>query len=165
VQRGIATRAVFADPPSGAEHEFIRRGLPYDSEEATRVHRLRWLGVTDIVEIPAPVAEAGSQPLVGNPRGNPDGNRRASKADARGHPAPNVSLTRAFEDRPSALWHRPGLDHCLRSIGEIAMVGKPAPCRTSVSSVSTTTDASSAKVEVRNSTHCASHPHSSCPLG
>jgi hypothetical protein len=29
VQSGIATRvAVFADPPSGEDHEFIRRGLP-----------------------------------------------------------------------------------------------------------------------------------------
>ena len=30
VQSGIATRvAVFADPPSGEDDEFIRRGLPY----------------------------------------------------------------------------------------------------------------------------------------
>ena len=31
VQRGIATRvAVFADPPSGEDHEFIRPDLPCD---------------------------------------------------------------------------------------------------------------------------------------
>src|SRR5882757_185165 len=31
VQSGIATRvAVFTDRPSGEDHEFVRRGLPYD---------------------------------------------------------------------------------------------------------------------------------------
>src|SRR3981081_2820174 len=31
VQSGIATRvAVFSDPPSGEDHEFIRRGLAYE---------------------------------------------------------------------------------------------------------------------------------------
>src|SRR3954451_18730497 len=31
VKDGIATRvAVFTDPPSGDDHEFIRRGLPYE---------------------------------------------------------------------------------------------------------------------------------------
>src|SRR5262249_17874345 len=35
VQSGIATRvAVFTDPPSGEDHEFIRRGLPYDDAGA-----------------------------------------------------------------------------------------------------------------------------------
>src|SRR5229473_6943439 len=35
VQSGIATRvAVFTDPPSGEDHEFIRRGLPYDDASA-----------------------------------------------------------------------------------------------------------------------------------
>jgi hypothetical protein len=65
VQRGIATRvAVFADPPSGADHEFIRRGLPYDDEGATRVRQLRWLGVTDIVEIPRTDAGAEGESQV-----------------------------------------------------------------------------------------------------
>jgi uncharacterized SAM-binding protein YcdF (DUF218 family) len=53
VQSGIATRvAVFADPPSGEDHEFIRRGLPYEDAAARQIRQLRWLGVTDVVQIP-----------------------------------------------------------------------------------------------------------------
>jgi hypothetical protein len=53
VQRGIATRvAVFADPPSGEDHEFIRRGLPYEDAAARQSRQLKWLGVTDVVQIP-----------------------------------------------------------------------------------------------------------------
>jgi len=53
VQSGIATRvAVFTDPPSGEDHEFIRRGLPYEDASARQIRQLIWLGVTDIVEIP-----------------------------------------------------------------------------------------------------------------
>ena len=53
VQSGIATRvAVFADPPSGEDHEFIRRGLPYENGAARQIRQLRWLGVTDVVQIP-----------------------------------------------------------------------------------------------------------------
>jgi hypothetical protein len=53
VQSGIATRvAVFADPPSGDDHEFIRRGLPYEDGAARQIRQLRWLGVTDVVQIP-----------------------------------------------------------------------------------------------------------------
>src|SRR5215831_6774792 len=53
VQSGIATRvAVFADPPSGENHEFIRRGLPYEDGAARQIRQLRWLGVTDVVQIP-----------------------------------------------------------------------------------------------------------------
>ena len=60
VQSGIATRvAVFADPPSGDDHEFIRRGLPYEDRGARQIRQLRWLGVTDVVQIP--VAEAGTE--------------------------------------------------------------------------------------------------------
>jgi uncharacterized SAM-binding protein YcdF (DUF218 family) len=52
VQSGIATRvAVFADPPSGDDHEFIRRGLPYEDASARQIRQLRWLGVTDVVQI------------------------------------------------------------------------------------------------------------------
>jgi hypothetical protein len=54
VQSGIATRvAVFTDPPSGEDHEFIRRGLPYEDASARQIRQLRWLGVTDIVQIPS----------------------------------------------------------------------------------------------------------------
>lgn len=60
VQRGIATRAtVFADPPSGEDHEFVRRGLPYEDRAARQIRQLRWLGVTDVLQIP--VTEAGTQ--------------------------------------------------------------------------------------------------------
>ena len=53
VQSGIATRvAVFADPPSGEDHEFIRRGLPYEDASARQIRQLRSLGVTDVVQIP-----------------------------------------------------------------------------------------------------------------
>src|SRR5262252_1840730 len=53
VQSGIATRvAVFTDRPSGEDHEFIRRGIPYEDAGARQIRQLRWLGVTDIVQIP-----------------------------------------------------------------------------------------------------------------
>ena len=53
VQSGIATRvAVFVDPPSVEEHEFIRRGLPYEGVAARQIRQLRSLGVTDVVQIP-----------------------------------------------------------------------------------------------------------------
>ena len=53
VQSGIATRvAVFADPPSGEDDEFIRRGLPYEDASAWQIRQLGWLGVTDVVQIP-----------------------------------------------------------------------------------------------------------------
>jgi hypothetical protein len=53
VQSGIATRvAVFADPPSGEDDEFIRRGLHYEDAAASQIRQLRGLGVTDIVQIP-----------------------------------------------------------------------------------------------------------------
>ena len=53
VQGGIATRvAVFIDPPSGEDREFIRRGVPYEDASARQVRQLKGLGVTDIVQIP-----------------------------------------------------------------------------------------------------------------
>jgi hypothetical protein len=60
VKSGIATRvAVFTDPPSGEDLEFIRRGLPYEDESARQIRQLGWLGVTDVVEIPR--TEAGTE--------------------------------------------------------------------------------------------------------
>jgi hypothetical protein len=60
VQGGIATRvAVFADPPSGDDHEFIRRGLPYEDASARQIRQLRLLGVTDVMQIP--VTQAGTE--------------------------------------------------------------------------------------------------------
>jgi hypothetical protein len=53
VQSGIATRvAVFSGPPSGEEHEFIRRGLTYEDAAARQTRQLKSLGVTDVVQIP-----------------------------------------------------------------------------------------------------------------
>jgi hypothetical protein len=49
---GIAKQvAVFTDPPSGEDWEFIRRGLPYEDESARQIRQLRSLGVTDILQI------------------------------------------------------------------------------------------------------------------
>jgi uncharacterized SAM-binding protein YcdF (DUF218 family) len=60
VQSGIAKRvAVFANPPSGEDHEFIRRGLPYEDASAKQIRQLRWLGVTDVVQIPK--ADGGTE--------------------------------------------------------------------------------------------------------
>jgi len=52
VRSGISKRvAVFMDPPSGVDHEFIRRGLPYEDAGARQIRELRSLGVTDVVQI------------------------------------------------------------------------------------------------------------------
>jgi hypothetical protein len=60
VHRGIATRvAVFTDPPSGEDLEFIRRGLPYEDLAARQIRQLGLLGITDIVKIPRD--EAGTE--------------------------------------------------------------------------------------------------------
>jgi hypothetical protein len=60
VHAGVATRvAVFTDPPSGEDLEFIRRGLPYEDLAARQIRQLGWLGVTDVVQIPR--NEAGSE--------------------------------------------------------------------------------------------------------
>src|SRR6516162_1468624 len=99
VQSGIATRvAVFADPPSGEDHEFIRRGLPYEDAAARQIDQLKWLGVTDVAQIPRAdtetegVAEVLSawcdqhrfrsivfvaKRELGNPGGSPEATRRA----------------------------------------------------------------------------------------
>jgi len=59
VRVGIAPRvAVFADPPSGDDFEFIRRGLPYEDGSARQIRQLRSLGVMNVVQIP--LAEAGT---------------------------------------------------------------------------------------------------------
>ena len=42
VQSGIATRvAVFSDPPTGEDHEFIRRGLSYEDAAARQIRQLK----------------------------------------------------------------------------------------------------------------------------
>jgi hypothetical protein len=53
VQSGVSKRvAVFEDPPSGEDHEFIRRGLPYEDAAARQIRQLNMLGVTDVARIP-----------------------------------------------------------------------------------------------------------------
>jgi hypothetical protein len=57
VQSGIATRvAVFLDPPTGPDHEFIRRGLPYDDWGERQVWQLGLLGVTNVLRVPREIA-------------------------------------------------------------------------------------------------------------
>jgi hypothetical protein len=52
VQSGVSKRvAVFTDPPNGEDHEFIRRGLPYEDAAARQIRQLRSLGVTDVEQI------------------------------------------------------------------------------------------------------------------
>ena len=53
VHSGVSKRvAVFADPPSGEDYEFIRRGFLYEDAAARQIRQLRTLGVTDVVQIP-----------------------------------------------------------------------------------------------------------------
>ena len=54
VQSGISKRvAVFVEPPDDekVEAEFIRRGLPYETQGGSQIRQLRSLGVTDVVRI------------------------------------------------------------------------------------------------------------------
>jgi uncharacterized SAM-binding protein YcdF (DUF218 family) len=52
VHSGVAKRvAVFQDPPSGEDFEFIRRGLPYEDAGARQIRQLKMLGVTDVTQI------------------------------------------------------------------------------------------------------------------
>jgi len=60
VQSGISKRvAVFMDPRSLDDHEFIRRGLRYEDEGARQIRQLASLGVADVVRIPT--IEGGSE--------------------------------------------------------------------------------------------------------
>ncbi len=60
VHSGIAKRvAVFADPPSRVDREFLRRGLPYEDRAAVSTRQLKELGVENVEIIPR--TEAGSE--------------------------------------------------------------------------------------------------------
>jgi len=60
VQSGISKRvAVFMDPRSLEDREFIRRGLRYEDEGARQIRQLASLGVADVVRIPT--IEGGSE--------------------------------------------------------------------------------------------------------
>jgi hypothetical protein len=53
VKAGIAGRvALFADPPSAEQQEFVRRGVPYDDRAALQARQLQRLGVEDVVRVP-----------------------------------------------------------------------------------------------------------------
>ncbi|MFP5228688.1 MAG: hypothetical protein ACLGXA_13785 [Acidobacteriota bacterium] len=53
VHEGIASRvAVFDDPPTASDREFIRRGLPYDDRAAISVTQLHLLGVPNVERVP-----------------------------------------------------------------------------------------------------------------
>jgi hypothetical protein len=52
VHSGVSKRvAVFQDPPSGEDFEFIRRGLPYEDAGARQIRQLNMLGVTNVTQI------------------------------------------------------------------------------------------------------------------
>jgi len=52
VHNGVSTRvAVFADPPSAVDREFLRRGIPYEDAAAVSTRQLRALGVDNIEQI------------------------------------------------------------------------------------------------------------------
>jgi hypothetical protein len=48
--------AVFADPPTAIDREFLRRGIPYHDAAAIEVQQLQALGVTSVQRIPRAVA-------------------------------------------------------------------------------------------------------------
>jgi len=53
VHRGICSQvAVFADPPSAVDLEFLRRGLPYEDRAAVTIRQLHGLGVQNVEQIP-----------------------------------------------------------------------------------------------------------------
>jgi len=52
VHDGVSKRvAVFEDPPSGPDFEFIRRGLPYDNASTRQIRELAELGLTHVERI------------------------------------------------------------------------------------------------------------------
>ena len=65
VKSGIATRvAVFPDPPTADDIEFIRRGLPYEDGSARQIRQLASLGIMDVIQIsPVNGTEAEGQVL------------------------------------------------------------------------------------------------------
>ena len=53
VHRGVSNRvAVFHDPPTSVDREFLRRGLPYEDRAATSTRQLQSLGIQNVEQIP-----------------------------------------------------------------------------------------------------------------
>jgi hypothetical protein len=53
VHGGMSNRvAVFHDPPSSVDREFVRRGLPYEDRAAISTRQLQLLGIHDVEQIP-----------------------------------------------------------------------------------------------------------------
>jgi hypothetical protein len=53
VHRGVSNRvAVFDDPPSSVDREFLRRGLPYEDRAAVSTRQLQSLRIQNIEQIP-----------------------------------------------------------------------------------------------------------------
>jgi len=53
VHRGVSAKvAVFGDPPSEVDREFLRRGVPYEDRAAVTTRELHSLGVQNIEQIP-----------------------------------------------------------------------------------------------------------------
>jgi microcompartment protein CcmK/EutM len=53
IHRGVSNRvAVFDDPPSAVDREFLRRGLPYEDRAAVSTRQLQSLGIQNVIQIP-----------------------------------------------------------------------------------------------------------------
>lgn len=53
IHSGVSSRvAVFDDPPSAVDREFLRRGLPYEDRAAISTRQLQSLGIQNVIRIP-----------------------------------------------------------------------------------------------------------------
>jgi hypothetical protein len=60
VHKGVSTKvAVFDDPPTLVDREFLRRGVPYEDRAAVSIRQLHSLGIRSVEQIPR--ATSGSE--------------------------------------------------------------------------------------------------------